>query len=192
MNCCVGDVRINFGKWYCPNDTTPDKFTYCEYCYNNGCVEKDKVYEVEKPINCNCDCPKKDSHIRMVGYFCPVCNLINFANRDCMGYMLLLACYECKQINCSSFEKYCDGCSYHKRVCVRCGDAVTDGNTYISNMEKFAASNIASLKEKNDDMSKMIIEELGVMMENAKKEYTDKTAEEMATIILDKIRTTTY
>lgn len=196
MDCCVGKTRINFGKWYCPHDKTPEEFTYCEYCYNNGCVDKSTVYDLQETLdnlteapNCNCDCPNQESHPLLSAIMCPICEISSY------GMMQCCACGNCKKcgiLTPYSGECYCIGCSYQLKACYDCGESVKDGNTYIPEIEELVIKLIEREKGlmenmvQDDKWAKYLensINQYNYFVLHAKESYADKTVDEMTKIL---------
>ncbi len=132
MNCCVGDIRINYGKWYVPIGKTAQDCTYCEYCYKNGCVSPDKVTEqTEAAVNCNCDCPNKASHPKLVTIICPLCVPKPVSPDSKVG-----TCKKCKTTTYHPDMAYCPGCSTEVKSCSECGDEIKNGDQYLTQIEE--------------------------------------------------------
>jgi hypothetical protein len=209
MDCCVGKTNVSFGQWYCPIGKESSQFTYCEYCYENGCVDKSAVYEVKstesnKYILFNCDCPNQSHHETIVPLKCPSCNL---EKSECF----ICACGTCAtcgiQISLSAF-KLCDGCSYRYNACHKCGNKIIDGNSYIKNIENYikdrldefdAYSKIISDRQKENGFIDEIDgpqikfneshkKDYQESLECIKKMYANKNADDMIQILIDERR----
>lgn len=107
---CIGQNRINYGKWYSPNGKKPSECTYCDWCVKNGCVNVSDLYKINKVEQCNCDCPQQKNHPCLQLYICDQCD-INFKIAEygqcemCSRFIMSGGCYK--------FDSY-------KSVCVRC------------------------------------------------------------------------
>jgi hypothetical protein len=145
---CIGDMRISCGIWYSPHGKTAYEFTYCEWCVDNGCVDKRNVYQVTsktlkddylkscleqgtrpneyhlsqigKICNCNCDCPKKSSHapIEKKTYCHDKCG------EEINGKNPTLTmgrCLLCNNLIRKYHMKACDTCSMIYGICIGCG-----------------------------------------------------------------------
>lgn len=117
INACVGNTRINFGKWYSPIGKTSVECTYCEWCVANGCVDIKDVYDVCTVRNCNCDCPNKKDHEKIKEYTCEKHN-------RCIMSCDTGTCEmpNCEIYTCSGMAKYCAGCSAIFGICEVCGE----------------------------------------------------------------------
>ncbi|XWV25753.1 putative orfan [Tupanvirus soda lake] len=205
MDCCVAGTRINFGIWYCPKDKTPQEFTYCEYCYNNNCMDKSEVYRIEPTVidkskdntggvkKCNCDCPKQAEHPFLTQLLCPTCDIGSYGMCRCCTCG---ECSRCNEMTAYSGQKYCIGCSYFMKACYECGEPIKDGNSYIVDIGNLVKERI----EKENELLgmegfkdyKLYVEEnikhFNQELENAKQIYADKTTNEMIHLLLNKMR----
>ncbi|XWV24521.1 putative ORFan [Tupanvirus deep ocean] len=205
MDCCVARTRVNFGTWYCPKGKTPQEFTYCEYCYNNGCANKSEVYAIEPtPFdesknntssvnNCNCDCPKQAEHPFLVQLLCPVCDIGSYGMCRCC---ICGQCSRCQEMTAYSGQIYCSGCSYFMKACHECGEPIKDGNSYVIEIENLVKERVDRENEllKTDRFKgyKSYVEEninhFNQELQNAKHTYTNKTSNEMIKLLSDKMR----
>jgi hypothetical protein len=111
ISACVGNIKINYGKWYAPIGKTAYQCTICEFCILNGCVEKSAVYELDEINQYSCNCTNNHTHIEE--YVCEDCIYdCNFIIAD-MG-----KCITCKEF---TKNKYCNGCSAIFSKCIYCG-----------------------------------------------------------------------
>lgn len=189
---CVGSRRVNTGTWYVPNGKTPQECTYCEFCIKNGCIPAETVTKITEKLNsCNCDCPNRNTHPRMISLCCPVCRV------KYMGMMSCCSCGMCKK--CHGYTPnpgytYCTGCSNYLKCCEKCGNEMKTGNEYLEGIKHELAKKIehhtANLS-RNDPISdkkisenmmsyhKESIKEYEDMYEKFRPKYENKTAEEM-------------
>lgn len=192
MDRCTGNLEIIFGKWYCPNGKNPKECTYCEYCYNNKCVDSNDVYEITEMITnntdkfyVNCDCPNKNSHPQMFAYICPSCDVNRIGK-------FLSNTRSCK--NCDGYTEdqvYCNGCSFLLKKCCDCGSEIKDGDSCITEVEIVINKKINDCKNMmstvdNDDMKNCIeknIEMFNKELEIISNIYAKKTPDETCTII---------
>ena len=149
MSKCPGKAIVNFGTWFCPSDKTLAKYTYCEYCVNNGCIDKTSVTQIKhtfidyllfrnkiKYIKCNC--PNQLMHPVISAYLCPTCDL----ESDVCSTASSGHCKLCKiEIGLETYT-YCCGCSYQICACLRCGQKIKDGNSYILDIKKIITERI--------------------------------------------------
>lgn len=110
---CVGDIKINYGKWYAIVGKTAYESTICEFCIRNGCVEKSDVYELDEVNQYSCNCG--NSHVCIKDYVCVDCIT------DCNFTILNInKCITCKEF-IDKYTTYCQGCSAIFNKCVYCG-----------------------------------------------------------------------
>ncbi len=197
IDCCIGSAKVGFGKWYTPIGLTTSQCTYCEFCYNNGCIDKSNVYEATniKPnkynslTNCNCDCPNQSNHERVVPIKCPFCNI----EAECL---LCGAgkCQDCETAVPYFFYKLCDGCSYRNKSCYRCGNDINTGNSYITSVKGYIEDKYSELEESRlyGVLSPVIIDKekknYQEYLDRIKNLYSDKTAAEMVEILVEERR----
>lgn len=115
---CVGDTRISFGKWYVPVGKSFTEFTYCEWCFNIGCIKIEDIKEVYDSGElglCTCDCV--NDHVKINKYLCNKHygkNLIPHGTRKCKTP-------KCRSLTSSKHNKRCRGCSAIFGICEVCG-----------------------------------------------------------------------
>jgi len=115
---CIGNMRVSFGKWYVPMGKTAAEITYCEWCFNNGCIKnKDvgDVYESNELVECNCNC--NNYHVKISRFFC---------NKHYNIKLITNGQKRCKTPKCGilrsnkRYNRY-QGCSAIFGVCEVCG-----------------------------------------------------------------------
>lgn len=156
MDCCTGPFRNNYGTWYVPNGMTKEQCTYCEWCVDNGCYDKNdmKLVTDANGYTFNCDCKREHTHI--VSIMCPECYV---QEMEGMGH--LAACGKC--VNCGNYTpyggiKYCPSCSYISRKCHQCCINIKSGNDYLEMITKFIEDKIKSNNERLADAEKYELE----------------------------------
>lgn len=113
---CVGDIKINFGKWYSPVGKSAYECTICEFCVQNGCVEKSDMREIDEINQCVCNCINKQNHLCIEEYACTECLIsCNIEKLDTNK------CTICKEYT-NYYTKYCAGCSAIFEKCIYCGN----------------------------------------------------------------------
>lgn len=116
---CPARLRPNEPRnwYYAPQD--PAKATYCEYCYENGCLAKLGL-ELRSYVNntCNCDCPEALHHegLMAVPFQCNNCSITP-------SNMALNPAGKC--VNClrgsAQDAMCCEWCSATCGLCLFCG-----------------------------------------------------------------------
>lgn len=206
MDCCIGRVRVKCGtndvgepliNWYVPNGKTSQEFTYCQYCYDNGCCKKEDVTKLTEQVgDCNCDCEKQKDHLRLVPLVCRACNFDVYCSPAIVGQ-----CQNCemKTGTGNGSTKYCDACTYSLKKCKYCGD-IKDGNTYVEIIKDSVDEIIAYYQKKiksDDDTDKVInsnkryigmIEYYTKKYEDFKKDYAGKTKDDIMDLIIKQQR----
>jgi len=115
---CVGDTRISFCKWYVPIGKSSTEFTYCEWCFNLGCINSQDIkdtYNSGELLQCNCDCI--NNHVKITKYLCHKHygeNSISNGQRKCKTP-------KCKILTSSKRNTRCQGCSAIFGICEICG-----------------------------------------------------------------------
>lgn len=134
ISACVGDIKINYGKWYTIVGKTAYEYTICEFCVRNGCVEKSDVYELDEVNQYSCNC--RNSHAYIEQYVCMDCiadcnfTILNI-NKCIIGPttntvgtgsspVLFPRCTTCKEF-INKYTTYCQGCSAIFGKCTYCG-----------------------------------------------------------------------
>lgn len=140
---CNGRIPLKSCDWWVPNRVKPEDFTYCNWCVENGCIDKSEVTKLQdKEITCNCDCPT-DHENRPIVLICTTCK-IKFGYRyinqfddiflkDEIVSTIFSTNKQCR--NCSINNNnncYCDFCSYTTNHCAECGENLKNGDEYIS------------------------------------------------------------
>lgn len=117
---CVGDIRISFGKWYVSIGKTYTESTYCEWCFNNGCIKIEDIkdiYNSGELLECNCNCNRINDHTKTNGCLCGKhygTNLINNGSRKCKTS-------KCEILTSNKRNTRCQGCSAIFGICEICG-----------------------------------------------------------------------
>lgn len=192
MDCCVGDIPINFGTWYGQNGKSPDECTYCEYCIRNKCIDVSQTYKLaDSTIHSTCDCPKKNSHIKLFCYLCPKCEMNRFTMNN--SEITEGKCRRCNfEIPCSSFS-YCQSCSIQFKSCYECGYPIKDGNTCITEIELAISKQVQEIKnyminEKDEKYMQFHIKNIEMLtsqLQKARELFANKTSDQMCALLVD-------
>src|SRR5579863_5542077 len=116
INACVGSIRINYGEWYTPTGKTSVDFTYCEWCFRNGCTNGVDIYKNDNDniSSCNCDCPYQSSHPCIREFICDKCQSDDGGLMTCD----VTECLKCGGGTYSGAMDYCAGCSALFDICI--------------------------------------------------------------------------
>jgi len=146
---CIGADKFNTPgnySWYVPNGRLARDITYCQWCYDNGCCDKNEVYKMDigsKGINANCDCEKEHLHT-LTKLFkhtdekdrllkCPGCYFEDYLTG---GGRLVPAdmsnCRSCGAVVTSSAHTKCNNCSIVDAQCFICHKDFKIGDEYFN------------------------------------------------------------
>jgi hypothetical protein len=189
MDCCSGDIPINFGTWYSQLGKTPEECTYCEYCFNNKCIDISQLYKInDLSQHCVCDCPKKNMHPKLLCYLCPKCEIERFGSSPSQSNG---TCKKCKFRTPFATHAYCASCSIQFKSCYECGLPIKNGNTYITEVETVIQKHIQEIKrlisinKSHEQQYLQTIKMLTTQLQEARQLFANKTPEQMCRTIID-------
>jgi len=190
---CVGDTKINFGVWYCPNDGVPEEFTYCSYCVEEcGCVDENDVYLLDDSItNCNCDCPNHENHPKFITLYCPECH-IDFFGDSLANYSSCTMCKDVMNGGHTNNNSICEKCSYSGDLCKKCGNSIEDGQIEYENIKEKVCNLKENIKYMLPGRSKQINQYLDNVQEEANTLFENKDDLQMTYMLIEKDRKTGY
>lgn len=152
LNFCVGHNRVNNGTWYLVRGVRPADGTYCEFCVENGCVDKDNVFKLPGPIkDCNCVCEGKHFAVTFV---CPTCTgLLEFTPDT------KYPCQNCK-IAGIRYAKYCACCSYGQKCCANCGETSKNFDEYFQMFQNIVSQLVTKASDTNHQLDDAVLKRL--------------------------------
>lgn len=106
--------------WYYPSNSSPKEKTFCQFCVNRGCVQKEELDSFESNT-CSCDCPCRDEHetFEVTPFICNKCQRpIDVSDPESKP------CTTCQRKVEKGFS-CCYYCSSVEKKCLICSDNIT-------------------------------------------------------------------
>jgi len=175
FNCCIGKQKFitpDTYKWYVPNGKEAKEITICEWCYENGCFNKEDLYQMEMPSNgkiyINCDCKKEHPTLsekimnvlnKNGTILCPSCyfkNKMNAGLRFCQS--TIASCKYCRGYIHSSSYTICYRCCVMKNICFECNKEIKSGDEYFSDFwDNFKADENSCMIDDSDGIHLFVL-----------------------------------
>lgn len=205
IDFCNGKEKLKSDDWWVLNGSNASKCTYCNWCVENGCIDKTTVTQSSGEVmTCYCDCRKQHNN-NPIALKCTTCMIkMGFTSTFYLDDIFLkdesaVTHKGGKCISCGlkhDFMNYCDVCSYVSKHCVYCGESLKSGDDYVKDLaeliERIKKRYAECTPQQNPTIPLLrenIHKYFSKMLELVKEKYSGKSVEEVKVILAENSKT---